>query len=95
MFFKRSRNIIKKQPIEIALNMLMHTMIIAYGYMHNKRYKLTEHDLKMMDLFKDELWRNYCTAQWIASCLHQRSRGEPEGSPKFTDPESFDYHFPK
>ena len=81
MFFKRSRVRVRKPQMEVAMDMLMDSMIITYGYMKNKNYVLNEDDLKMVDLFVEELHRHYCTTGLIALSLHQRSRGEPEGSP--------------
>ncbi len=63
-------------PIETALNMIWHALIIAYGYQHNTRYKPTEHELQLFDLFTDELWQSYCTAQHIQRCLQQRLHAE-------------------
>jgi len=93
MFFRR--RIIQKPPIEIADMMVRNAMIIAYGYLHNKRNLPTQEELAMFESFVEELDHSRATAAYISRCLYQRSRGEPEGSPKFTNPDSFDYHFPK
>ncbi len=95
MFSRRSKRVIKKQPIEIAFDMLMNAMIIAYGYKHNKKFIPGENDLKIFDCFVEELSSSYVTARYISRCLHKRRRGEEEVSPKFSNPESFDYHYPK
>ncbi len=93
MFFRR--RIIQKPPIEIADMMVRNSIIIAYGYLHNKRNIPSKEELAMFESFVEELDHSRATAAYILRCLHQRSRGEPEGSPKFTNPDSFDYHFPK
>jgi hypothetical protein len=89
MFFRRRRAIRipsktpPKTPIETALTMISHATLIMYGYKHDTRYIPTDHDLKLFDVFIDELWQDYCTARYIQRCLYQRLRGEAEDqSPK-------------
>ncbi len=95
MFFDRNFDIRTRLPIEIALDMLSHAMAIAYSYQNDKRHTLTVNELKMIDMFVAELEKNYTIAIYIASELRQRSKDEAEGSAKFTNPESFDYHYPE
>jgi len=82
-------------PIEIALSILSHSMAIAYNYQNDKRHTLTVNELETIDMFVRELEKSHTIAIYIASELRQRSRDEAEGSQKFTNPDSFDYHYPE
>ena len=84
-----------KLPLEEAINLLHQAVEIAYTYKRDKRYKPTEADLALFEQLREALWQNHATAEYISRCMEQRFRGEPEGAKKFTDPEVFDYHYPK
>lgn len=55
----------------------------------------TEEELSLLDELVVALRSNHNTAQYIARNMRQRANGEPEGAKKFTDPDVFDYHYPK
>jgi len=80
MFFYRSKLKLKSKtptpPIVVADQMLMNAMIIACGYLQNKKFIPTENDLKMFDVFVEELHMSYCASVHISNCLHQRSSNE-------------------
>lgn len=76
-----------KQPLDDALAHIAAAVEILYAYKRDKRYQPTEGDLLMFSAAQKALWEASCTAGYIERCLHQRHRGEPEGSKKFTDAE--------
>ncbi len=90
MFFRKKQ----KQPLEEAVSLINQAIEIAYTYKRDKTYQPTEEDLVLFEQLGEALWSNHATAQYIARCMGQRFRGEPEGARKFTDPEVFDYHYP-
>lgn len=95
MFFHRSHHVVHKEPIELAHTLLYGAMSLAYSYLHNKNVKISAEDLKMIDMFVEEIHMSYATASYISRCLHQRSHGELEGSAKFTNKKAFDWHYPE
>ena len=90
MLFKRK----PKPPIDTAIRMVGDAVEVAYGYLRDRRRIPSEEELRQLDTLAKTLWESHCTAQYIARNLHQRFRGEPEGSKQFTDQEVFDYHYP-
>ena len=78
MFIKKSRFSIRKHPLEIAFDMLKNAVAMVYGYKYDDGYKPTEHDLKMLDVFVDEMYQNYVVVHNIARYLHKRSKGDDE-----------------
>ena len=90
MLFKRKQ----KLPLEEASALVQQAIEIAYTYLRDKSYQPTEANLALFEQLSQALWENHTTAQYIARCMGQRSRGEPEGAKKFTDPKVFDYHYP-
>ncbi len=91
MLFKRK----PKPPIGRVVEMVGDAVEIAYGYLRDRKHIPTEAELQQLDQLAQILWESHCTAQYIARCMRQRSRGEPEGVKKFTDAEVFDYHYPR
>ncbi len=83
-----------KPPLEEAIGLVYQAVEIAYKYKRDKRYQPTEADLASFARLEQVLWRHHATAQYIASAMHQRFKGEAEGAKKFSDPELFDYHYP-
>ena len=83
-----------KPPIEDALGMVSEAIEVAYRYKRDKGYVPSETELQQFDRLAQYLWEAHTTAQYIARCLYQRSRGEIEGAKKFTDPAVFDYNYP-
>jgi hypothetical protein len=90
MFFKRK----PKPPLKVAIQMVDDAVDIAYKYLRDKNHMPTNDELQLLDALAKNLWSQYATAQYIARNMGQRSRGEPEGAKKFTDPAVFDYHYP-
>lgn len=68
---------------------------MAYKYLRDRKHMPTEEELSLLDRLVAALWSNHATAQYIARNMRQRANGEPEGAKKFTDPDVFDYHYPK
>ena len=71
----------KKHQIEIALEMLMDSMIIVYGYLKTNGHALTVQDMKMLDLFADELARHNCSTSFISLYLHKHGMGKAVTTP--------------
>ncbi|MEQ1788813.1 MAG: hypothetical protein ABL857_00065 [Rickettsiales bacterium] len=78
MFFRKLK-INRKTPtppIVVADQMLMNAMIIACGYLQNKKFIPTENDLQMFDVFVEELHMSHCAAIHISNQLHLRVSNE-------------------
>lgn len=84
-----------KQPLDAVLVHVGAAVEILYSYKRDSGYKPTEDDLLAFSAAQKALWGAFCTAGYIERCLHQRHRGEPEGSKKFTDAEVEQYHYPR
>jgi hypothetical protein len=82
MFFKRK----PKPPLMTAIDVVNEAIQIAYIYQHDRKYMPSKEDLQLFKRFAETLFRNYSTMERICRNLHQRSRGEPEGAPRFTNP---------
>lgn len=91
MFFKKK----PKPPLEDAIRMVQDAIEIAYKPLRDKKYMPTEAELEHFERLANTLWENYTTTQYISRCLHQRYNGEPERSRKFTNPKTFDWHYPR
>ena len=83
-----------KQPLDAALAHVAAAVEILYAYKRDSGYQPTEQDLQTFAQAQKNLWEASCTAGYIEKCLHQRHRGEPEGSKRFTDDEVQRYHYP-
>ena len=83
-----------KQPFDAALAHVAAAVEILYCYKRDKSYQPTEQDLLMFIAAQKALWEASVTAGYVAQCLHQRHRGEPEGSKKFSNAEVERYHYP-
>ncbi len=90
MLFKKK----PKPPLEEAISLVLQAVDIAYEYKRDKRYQPTEKDLMWFEWFRETLWTNHHTAEYISRCMQQRFRGEKEGSPKWHNDKVFDYHYP-
>lgn len=90
MFFKKK----PKPPLEDAIRMVQDAIEIAYKSLRDRKHMPTETELEHFDRLANTLWESYTTAQYVSGCMHQRYNGEPEGSRKFTNPKTFDWHYP-
>ena len=90
MLFRRK----PKPPLEEAIRTVGDAVEVAYKYLRDRKHMPSEEELRQFDQLAKALWENHCSAQYISRNMHQRSRGEPEGAKKFTDPAVFDYHYP-
>lgn len=82
------------QPLDDVLAHIAAAVEILYSYKRDSGYHPTEQDLLMFSAAQKALWEASCTAGYIERSLHQRHRGEPEGSKRFTDDEVQRYHYP-
>lgn len=84
----------QKPPLDSAIYLVNHAIDIAWKYQRDKKFIPSDDDFKKLDILLEAFWQNHCTLEYIIRCLKQRKNEKPEGAQKFTNPESFDYHFP-
>lgn len=84
-----------KAPLEVAITLIHDAIEIAYTYKRDTRYMPSAEDLRLFKTLRETVWENHATARYIERTMEQRSRHEPEGARKFTDPAVADYHYPK
>ncbi len=86
MLFRRK----PKPPLADAIRMVGDATEMAYKYLRDRKHMPSEEELRLFNQLAEILWENHVTAQYISRNMHQRSRGEPEGAKKYTDPVMLD-----
>lgn len=83
-----------RPPLEQAARLVQEAVEVAYQYKRDRGYRPTPDDLAAFERLATLLWESHTTVRYIARCMGQRSRGEPEGAKKWHDPTVADYHLP-